>query len=262
MKLETRVHKRLAAGQTVFGGWFVLNSPFAVEIVANGSDLDYLCVDAQHAAVDFTDSIHMLRAMQAAAPDITPFIRLPTQDKHWIEQSLDAGYVGLIVPLVESAQEAEALVSAAFYPPKGARSQAGTIRSWLYDDYFSSINDRLILLPQIESKTGLEHCEEIVNVPGVSGVLLGPGDLSLSCGWAGKDLWSHQPFLDAVSRVVEACRKADKIPATLTVGLEGARRVREAGFDHIGFAHDGVNLRIDMAPSVKGALAELRKTDR
>ena len=258
MKLETRTHKRLAAGETVFGGWFVLNSPFAVEIMANKSNLDYLCVDAQHAAVDLGDSVHLIRAMQAAAPDITPFIRLPTQHKHWIEQSLDAGYVGFVVPLVESAKEAEALVRAAYYPPVGARSEAGTIRAWMYDDYFTSINDRLILLPQIESKTGLEHCEEIVNVPGVSGVLLGPGDLSLSCGWRGKDLWSHQPFLDAVERVLEACRSANKIAATLTAGVDGAKRVEKAGFNHIGFAHDGLTLRIEVAPNIQGALNELR----
>ena len=261
MKLESRVHKRLSAGQSSYGGWFGLNSPSSIEFLANDVDLDFICVEQQHSAIGQADSIHLLRAMQAANPKTTPFIRLATQDKYGIEQSLDAGYVGLIVPLVESAEEAEALVRASYYPPLGARSQAGSIRARLYEDYFTSINDHLILLPQIESRVGLEHCEDIVGVSGVSGLLFGPTDLSLSCGWTGKDLWSHQPFLDAVDRVIEACRSAGKIAATLTGGLEGTQRVQDSGFNLISFIHEGVQIRVKMVEDAQKILSEMRREE-
>ena len=258
MKLETRVHVRLAAGQTAYGGWSVLNSPFALELMANGTDFDFIGVDLQHAAMGVGDSTHLLRAMQAAQPEVTPFVRLATQDKYWIEQSLDAGFTGLIVPLVESAEQARALVRAAYYPPRGARSQAGTLRATLYENYFDTIDDRLFLLPQIESRDGLEHCEEIINVPGVSGALFGPGDLGLSCGWSGKDSWSFQPFVEAVRRVVGACTEAGKIPAVMMAGLDNAARARDAGFRLIAFIHDGADIRIDAASQRQSALDTLR----
>lgn len=258
MKLETRVHTRLAAGETVYGGWSNLNSPLAVELLAGGTDLDFVGMDLQHAAVGAGDSVHLLRAMQSVAPEVTPFVRIATRDKYWIEQSLDSGYVGLIVPLVETAEHARDLVRAAYYPPAGARSRAGTLRATLYEDYFETINDKLFLIPQIESRDGLDHCEEIIDVPGVSGVLLGPGDLSLSCGWMGVDLWSHQPFLDALARVVGACEKTGKIPAIMMAGFEGAKRSRDAGFRVIAFAHDGAEMRTTMVPQTQQALDALR----
>ena len=260
MILDTRVHARLAGGDNAYGGCSVLNSPFAVELLANGADFDFMVVDLQHAPTGPADSIHLLRAMQAARREITPFVRIATQDKYWIEQSLDAGYLGLIVPLVESADQARALVRAAYYPPQGARSQAGTLRATLYDDYHAKINDRLFLLPQIESKTGLEHCAEIINVDGVSGALLGPGDLSLSCGWTAPDRWSQQPFVDAVKRVVGACEESGKIPAIMIGGLDNATCARDAGFRLIAFANDGVAMRTGVVPQTQSALDELRKT--
>ena len=189
MQLESRVPRCRDAGRPAYGGWCILNSPGAVEIMAGGLDIDFLVIDQQHSPVGADDTVHQLRAMQAANPEITPFVRIPTQDKYWIEQSLDAGYVGLIVPLVESAEQAKALVQAAGYPPEGSRSQAGTIRANLVygASYFEEIGRRRVLLPQVESAVGLEHCEAIANVPGVSGLFLGPLDLCLSCGWPPKE---------------------------------------------------------------------------
>ncbi|MCC6681888.1 MAG: hypothetical protein IT445_13395 [Phycisphaeraceae bacterium] len=259
MDLKTRTHRCLANGSTGYGGWCNLNSPLAVEMMGHGLELDFLTVDMQHAAIGVGDAIHLIRALQSASPDVTPFVRLPTQDRYWIEQSLDAGYVGLIVPMVESASQAHALVQAANYPPDGVRSRAGTIRASIYQNYFEQINQHVILLPQVETAEGLTNCQAIVEVPGVTGVVLGPGDLSLSCGWHVQDIWAHNPFLDAVDRVVSACKSSGKIAATLVSGLTDAMRARDAGFHLVAFASDGVDLRVEMLPRTRKDLQQLRK---
>ena len=256
MKLETRLHACLSARRPAFGVIAALNSPLAVEILAHGSHPDFMALDMQHAAVAPADAVHLLRAVQAADPEVSPLVRIPSLDKHWVEQSLDAGFVGLVLPLVESVEQARALVRAAHYPPMGARSVAGTIRASLYDGYMERIGERLILLPQIESREGLERCEQIADVPGVSGLLLGPADLSLSCGWSGS-LWEQEPFVRAVQRVVAACRSVGKVAAIWIGDAATARRARDLGVGIIGFAADHAELRTSMAPRLSRELQEL-----
>ena len=251
MKLETRIHECLAEGRPAFGVFAMLCSPSSIELQVRNCRLDWLAVDLQHSSLSPGDSAHLLRALQSADPAVTAFARLPGQEKFWIEQSLDTGYMGLIVPQVESADQARALVMASYYPPRGERSYAGSVRATLYDDYFANFNDRLVLLPQIESKAGLENCEAIIQEPGISGALLGPGDLSMSCGWPMSDQWSHPPFRDAVKRVADACNEAGKIAATLMGGAGPIRQAREAGYQVIGIGGDSVFIRTDMARQLK-----------
>jgi 4-hydroxy-2-oxoheptanedioate aldolase len=243
MQHETRLH-RCIADRTIAAGFFTgLGSPALVDLLAHGTTLDFLAVELQHAPIDAAMCSALLRAMQTADPDVTPIVRLPDHSVYWIQQSLDAGYIGLIAPLVESADQARELVRAAYFPPIGARSFAGSVRASMYGIEPDQANEHLILLPQIESARGLEHVEEIVAVKGITGVLFGPEDMSLDCGWRGRDLWTHPPFMDAVERVVSACRKHDKPAATLTGAPLCAR---DAGFNIIGFGGDTGQVRIDM----------------
>lgn len=257
MRLATRLQQRLAEGGLALGAFASLNNPESAEFLAHGTDLDFIGVDLQHAPISAEDSVHLLRALQAVRPDVTPIARLPDHGKHWIERPLDAGYVGLIVPLTESAAEAAELVRKAYYPPLGARSIAGSIRASLYEDYFSTINDQLILLPQIESAAGLANVEQIAAVPGVTGVLMGPADLSLSCGWYGEDLWSHPPFLEAAKRIVAACRDCGK-PAAILTGGDSIYAARDVGFRMIGFGSTAVHIRRNMADDTNAQVQRLR----
>lgn len=257
MQLVTRLHERLDKGELAIGVFDGLNSPGFVELLANGTELDFLGVDLQHAAVSSGDAVHILRALQAADPGATPIVRMPNHEKYWIEQSLDAGYLGLVAPIIESADEARALARRAHYPPVGARSMAGSVRAWLYEDYYPSINDRLLVLPQIESAPGLDHVEEIVSVDGISGVLVGPCDLSLSCGWFGEDLWSHSPFLAAVDRVLTACRERGKHAAIITGG-DGIYHARNLGFNIISIGGTAVCARVDTVVDVNARVERLR----
>jgi 2-keto-3-deoxy-L-rhamnonate aldolase RhmA len=233
-----------------------LNSPSLAELVVNGTELDFVAVELQHAQVSSGESTAILRAVQAADPDVTPLVRLPDHSVYWIQQSLDAGFTGMIVPLVESAEQAESLVRAAYFPPLGDRSSAGSIRAVMYAIEPDTANARMLLLPQIESARGLEQVEAIVAVDGVSGALVGPEDLSLSCGWRGKDLWSYEPFLEAVERVLAACRRHGKVAAVLSGAFNDAQK---AGFDIIGFAGDQNLVRVNMVANVNDCVAQLRE---
>ena len=256
MQHLTRLHQCLAESRLGVGMFFGLNAPALAELIVHGTDLDFFVTELQHAPVSAADSTHVLRAVQAADPTVTPMVRLPDHSTYWIQQSLDAGYAGLIAPLVESAAHAEALVQAAYFPPVGGRSSAGSIRASMYGMEPDAANDRMILLPQIESRRGLERAEEIVAVEGVTGVLLGPEDLSLSCGWRGEDLWSFPPFLDAVGGVLDCCRAHGKVAAILTAGFNQAR---EAGFDIVGFAGDQALARLDLAAIINERAGQLRR---
>ena len=256
MDSVTRLHRCIADSRTAAGMFFGLNSPALAETVLAGAELDFFATELQHAPIHVDDSAAILRAAQAVDPEVTPMVRLPDHSVYWIQQSLDIGYTGLIVPLVESAAQAEELVRAAYFPPQGDRSSAGSVRAHLYNVEPDVANQRTILLPQIESAKGLENAEEILAVDGVTGVLFGPEDLSLSCGWRGKDLWSHPPFLEAVDRVVGLCRSFGKVSAILTGGFMEAR---EAGFDLIGFCGDMVLVRLDLVGIVKERAGRLRE---
>ena len=259
MEFITRLHKCLAESRVAAGMFVGLNSPAVAELLVGGTDLDFIAAELQHAPIGADDSVHLLRAIQAANPAVTPMVRLPNHDLYWIQQSLDAGYAGLIVPLVESAEQAGKLVKAAYFPPIGDRSVAGSIRASLYGEELSTFNDKMILLPQIESAKGLENTEEIVAVEGVTGVLLGPADLSLSCGWKTEDIWSHASFIDAAKRVVAACKKSGKDAAILTGDPVEARK---AGFNIIGFGGDQAHIRVVMTADANDKLAQIRQNGK
>lgn len=256
MEMVTRLHRCLGESRVACGFFFSSNSPAMVEMAVNVIDMDFAGIDLQHAPINAQDNVNLLRAIQVVGPDVTPVVRLPNHDVYWIQQSLDAGYTCLIVPLVESADEARALVRSTYFPPVGARSMAGSIRASLYGVEVAEMNQHTILLPQIESVTGLEHVEEILDVEGVTGILLGPEDLSLSSGWRGKDIWNYDPFLKAVERVLSACRERNKLAAILTTAYQEATR---AGFDIIGIGGDLGAARVTIKDSINQKLKEMRQ---
>ncbi|MFM1551391.1 MAG: HpcH/HpaI aldolase family protein [Lentisphaeria bacterium] len=259
MDLHTRLHDCCNAGRTAFGVNFALTSAASVEIVLSRTDFDFTILDLQHSHMTPPEAVQLLRAAQVVAPQATPMVRLPSHDVWWIEQCLDAGFTGIVAPIVESREQAETLVARAFYAPKGERSIAGVIRSnAVYDDYVAASDD-IFLLPQIESVAGVENFEAILGTDGVSGVLFGPRDLSQSYGWQDLDLLQHQPFVDIVDRLVAAANAAGKIVATMVFGKETAAWYRDHGLHAICYCHDHVELAINTTARWQDELADLRR---
>ncbi|HXH33759.1 MAG TPA: HpcH/HpaI aldolase/citrate lyase family protein [Plantibacter sp.] len=210
MTLPPTFGERLrTADRPLVGMWVVSGSPVAAEIAA-GSGLDLILIDGEHSA-NTLESIQLQLQVVAAFP-VCPLVRVPFGDAVIIKQVLDLGAQNLIVPMVESAQQAEALVRAMRYPPQGVRGVGSALaRSSRWnrvDGYLADADDSVSLTVQIESANAVEHAEEILAVDGVDAVFVGPADLSASLGLLGQQ--GHPEVLAAVERVLAAATTAGK----------------------------------------------------
>ncbi len=233
------MRERWAAGKPALGGWLGIPSSFSAEIVAR-CDLDYLCVDAQHGLVDYRDSWQMLQAVNLGSA--TPVVRVPRNEPGIIGRSLDAGARGIIVPMVDTGAEAEAAVRACRYPPDGGRSY-GPARAILQEgpDYFANANSDVAVIPMVETAEAVSNLDEILSVPGVDAVYVGPSDLSVSLGLEPGNNDGASAFDEAVAAILEGCARHSVIAGCHTVS-ELCRRRIDQGFRMITVTSDAVAL--------------------
>ena len=194
-----------ARGEAVVNGWLSIPSAFSAEVMAH-QGFDSLTVDMQHGVVDYQDAVTMLQAI--ATTPVMPLARVPWNDPARLMKILDAGAYGVICPMINTREEAEALVAACKYPPRGYRSW-GPVRASLYAgaDYGDHANEDLIVMPMIETAEALKNLEAILTVPGVDAVYVGPSDLSLALGCKPRLDQTDPPVVEAQQRIVEACKR-------------------------------------------------------
>ena len=194
-----------ARGEAVVNGWLSIPSAFSAEVMAH-QGFDSLTVDMQHGVVDYQDAVTMLQAI--ATTPVMPLARVPWNDPARLMKILDAGAYGVICPMINTREEAEALVAACKYPPRGHRSW-GPVRASLYAgaDYGDHANEDLIVMPMIETAEALKNLEAILTVPGVDAVYVGPSDLSLALGCKPRLDQTDPPVVEAQQRIVEACKR-------------------------------------------------------
>lgn len=169
---------RIAHGQRVLNAWCSIASSHTAEAIAH-QGVDSVTIDLQHGAIDFAACFSMMQAISTSAA--TPMVRVPWNEPGILTKVLDAGAYGVICPMVNSAQEARAFVSACRYPPLGMRS-FGPNRVTYYagTDYARHANDEVLLLAQIENQSALAELDEILATRSLDGIYIGPADLSLS----------------------------------------------------------------------------------
>jgi 4-hydroxy-2-oxoheptanedioate aldolase len=229
MKTPENTFKRwLADRQARIGLWLGLADPYAAELCATAG-FDWLLIDGEHGPNDLRS---MLSILQAVAPyPAQPVVRIPHGDTALIKQVLEIGTTTLLVPMVESAEQARALVSATRYPPQGVRGVgSGLARSsrWNgYPNYLHEANAQVCLLVQVETAAGLQRVDEIAAVEGVDGVFIGPSDLSASMGHLGQP--GHPDVRAAVEAAFQRILAAGKAPGVLAVDETIARRYIECG---------------------------------
>jgi 2-keto-3-deoxy-L-rhamnonate aldolase RhmA len=203
------IRKALLERTPTFGSWIQIGPyPALAEILANAG-FDWLGIDCEHSDIDVEGFTALARGMHGR--DAAPFARVRENDTLAIRQVLDAGAQGIIVPLVNTAEEAKKAVAAAKYPPQGVRgfcfsrmNDYGT----KFDDYVRTANDNIAVVVMIESKQAVENIDDILTVDGVDGVFIGPYDMSGSYGLVGQ---TDNPVIqDACCKVVEACEKHGK----------------------------------------------------
>jgi len=203
---ENPVKAKLAAGQAVVGSWLSLCSPAAAESMAP-IGWDWLVVDAQHSPVGFETMVNCFRAIQLGGA--VPMARVPWLETTWIQRTLDAGALGLVVPMVNSADEARQVVANMKYGPVGIRSSGGSrVSGYIDAEYVKWANDNIVVIVMIETLTAAQHAEEIMAVPGVDGCFIGPNDLALSMGLELGD--AGEEIEKVMQGILGACKKTGK----------------------------------------------------
>ncbi len=235
---KNEMFAKLRSGQPVLGGWIHLADSLSAEIVAR-LDVDYVVIDMQHGTAAQSGIVPMLQGITAAGK--TPLVRIPFRDLGLAQRILDAGAEGLIVPMVNSAAQALAVVESVRYPPLGERS-FGPVRSqMLLGRDPDAVNAEVICLVQIETKEAMANLEEIVETPGIDGVYVGPADLAISHGLSfGGQLDKLDELL---ARIVETCEQFEVIAGIHCFSGESALRARSKGFVATSVGSDAVWLR-------------------
>ena len=218
----------LARGEAQIGLWQALADPYAAEICA-GSGFDWLLVDGEHAPNDLRSILGTLQAV--AAYPVHPVVRIPQGDAALIKQVLDIGATTLLVPMVESPEQAALLSRAMRYPPHGMRGVGSAIarsaRWTRYPNYLQEANERVCLLVQVESAEALAQVEAIAAVDGVDGVFIGPSDLAASMGYLGQP--AHPEVRAAIDLAIGKIAAAGKAPGILCADEALARHYLALG---------------------------------
>jgi 4-hydroxy-2-oxoheptanedioate aldolase len=224
------LRERWQAGEPTFGAWCTIPSTWTAELAAR-SGHDWVCIDTQHGLIGYDLMLPMLQAI--AAGGAPSFVRVPWNEPGTIMKALDAGAGGVIVPMVSSVDEARAAVGACRYPPDGYRSMGPTRASVVDRDW------RLpICVVMIETVQAVERVDDILEVPGIDAVFIGPNDLAVSAGlessYEGRDP-EHRRMIELVAR---SC-KAHGVTAGIMCGKpEVALQWRKVGFQMLALDSD------------------------
>jgi 2-keto-3-deoxy-L-rhamnonate aldolase RhmA len=252
--LTNRVKKRLQEGEVAIGYWLTLPAPSVAEILA-GLPLDWLVVDLEHSPIGWETLEDMLRGVSSTP--VVPMVRVPSGDPPVLKRALDRGPLGVVVPLVNSVEEARHVVAACRYPPDGIRGVAGSRASHYgatLPEYFAAWNREVLVACQVETVQAVEQVEEIAAVPGVDVLFVGPNDLSANLNrW--RDL-EYQGFRDAVDRVLRAAQRHGKTAGVMCSGPEDALRRIDQGFRFVALGSDARLL----AGAAAGALETVHRT--
>lgn len=231
-----RLKQIWASGGAAINGWLAIPTGFSAETMAH-QGWDSLTVDLQHGLVDYQRGVEMLTAISTT--DTVPVVRVPWLQPEPIMKALDAGAYGLICPMVSSAEDAARLVSWARYPPAGARS-FGPIRGLLYGgpDYPDKANETVVLFAMIETEAGLANLDEILAVPGLDAVYVGPSDLSLALGCRPTFDDVDPPVAEAIAMIAAKAKEHGKIAGCHNGTPDAALKRIALGYQFVTVASD------------------------
>jgi len=231
------LRRRILAGEALFGAWCGLDSPLAAEILARAG-FDWLVVDLEHGAATESSLLANLTAIEGAGA--AALVRPQSGERLRIGRALDLGAQGIVVPRLDTAEQAREAVTFLRYPPAGARGVAlmtrgGRLGSVGHADV-ADLNDDIVGIVQIESRGALEAADEIAAIDGVDVLFVGPADLSHSLGVPGQ--FGSAAYQDALRRVVDACRRHGKAAGILLYAAPSYRPHLELGFTFVGLGAD------------------------
>jgi 2-dehydro-3-deoxyglucarate aldolase len=231
-----RFRQDLLAGKRLIGCWCSLANPITTEVLGVAG-FDWLLLDGEHSPNDVTTFIPQLMALKDSVS--APVVRPSWNDPVELKRLLDAGFYNFLIPFVESADAARAAVAATRYPPQGMRGVSVSQRSNRYGtvaDYFTSANEQMCVIVQIESRAGIAAAQEIAAVEGVDCIFVGPSDLAAGLGHLGN---ATHPEVQAAMQSIFAAAKAQSKPIGILAPVEAdARRYMEMGATFVAVGSD------------------------
>lgn len=233
------VKHKLKAGQPSMGTWLGLPSPMAARFLARVG-FDWLNVDLEHNPISIETAATMFGAIADAG--LCPLARIPWNTAENIKRVLDSGAWGIVVPMVNSRQEAEAAVAAAKHPTVGIRSIGGSLHALNFATdsatYYARANDEILVVIQAEHYRAVEQADQILSVPGVDAVFIGPNDLLASMGRPPSMETEDPEFIQALDHIRRTAQRYGVAPGLHVATAEAANRRIEEGFQFIAIASD------------------------
>jgi 4-hydroxy-2-oxoheptanedioate aldolase len=248
----TSLREKWAAGGETLGFWLSLPSFVSAEITAR-QPVDYICVDLQHGVNDYAQAASMIQAIELCGG--TPIVRVPWNEPGIIGKVLDAGAHGVVVPMVNTREQAEAVVRSTRYAPEGSRSWGPVMAGMRHDDNRAWADDHVATIPMIETAEAISNLDEILSVPGVDAIYVGPADLSISLGLGPGNNDGKPVFDDALTAIVAACQRHGVVPGIHASGSLTPVR-REQGFRMITVTSDALAIRAGYTSELAAARGE------
>jgi len=230
------IRRLLQSGRVSHGGWCMLGNPFAAEIVT-AAGCDWLVIDQQHGYVG--DEAMRVMIQTAGIRGVPVLVRVPGNEPISIGHALDAGAEGVIVPMISTVDDARRAVDASHYPPVGHRSW-GPLRSGMAQPGFDTFagNAQVICMAMMETAEGVENLDQIIAVPGLDGVLVGPNDLAISHSGTNAGAATADRDLELIERVSRVCSAAGAPAGIVCASGDDARRWEAAGFNFLALRSD------------------------
>lgn len=238
--------EKWSRGEAAVGAWCSVGSAITAEVIGRAG-FDFVCVDNQHGVNDYSTTVPMLQALDLGTT--TPIVRVPWNEPGIIGKMLDAGAMGIVIPMVNTVAEAEAAVRACRYAPAGARSYGPTRAAIRFDGYYEAANDAIACIPMIETTQAIANIDEILAVPGIDAIYVGPADLSITLGLPPGNNDDSTDFMTALETIVAACQRHDVVAGIHATTALVAKRL-EMGFRMVTATSDMVAMRAGLAAAV------------
>ena len=248
--MANQVRDRWATGGIALGAWISLRDPIIAETAASVG-FDYVCIDLQHGLNDYDGMANALAAM--AGSGVTPLVRVPWNEPGIIGRALDAGAAGVIIPMVNSVEEAQRAASACHYWPTGTRS-FGPIAHGARGGFpgIDAANEDVVCIPMIETREAVEQIDDILGVAGISAVYVGPADLSITYGLRPGMDQPDEEWNAAIASVVSGCAANEVIAGVHSAAALAAKRVGQ-GFRMITISSDLGSIAAGMTAELKSS---------
>ena len=231
--------QKLTNNETTIGSWITLGHSAVAELMAKTGGFDWLVIDMEHSVIELSQAQEMMQAIDLAG--VPPLVRLTSNDENLIKRVMDAGAHGVVVPLVNSKEDAAQAVATVYYPPRGTRG-TGLARAQGYGatfpEYKAWLEENGVVIVMIEHIDAVNAIDEILAVPGVDGFIIGPYDLSASLGVPGE--FDNPDVIDAIDRIRAGGKAANKAGGIHVVDpdLDLIKKYLADGFTFIGYGMD------------------------